>query len=290
MSRVYRALERAEKERRRKSQEEPFLGIFREDLIPPKKESISPKESINLETIDLSLEKIEVPLIEKEEVPIAIASPDSFAEEEFRKLKAFLFRRSPQPPRIVLITSAAQQEGKTLVAMNLAMAISQEIHKKVILIDADLRKAGTYNGGDKNRKGLSNYLMNETTLPELLVNFEAKNIVIIPSGTHSSKAAELIGSGKMKDLLRDLREFGEETYVIIDSPPVLSTSEPLLLSEWVDGVILVVKGGGVPRETIRRVVDSIGHRKILGVVFNRRDLKPSKNNSGYGYYYRYPKK
>jgi capsular exopolysaccharide synthesis family protein len=272
MSQVYRALERAEKERRRKSEEEPFLGIFREDLIPP-------KEGLNLETIDLSLEKIEVP--SKVDVPIGLAPPDSFAEEQFRKLKAFLFRHSPQPPRMILITSSAQKEGKTMVAMNLAMAISQEIHKKVILIDADLRKAGIYSGEDKNRKGLSNYLMSETTLAELLIDFEAKNLVTIPSGTYSPKAAELIGSNKMKDLLRDLRKFGEDTYVIVDSPPVLSTSEPLLLSEWVDGVILVVKGGQVPRDTVRRVVDSIGYRKILGVVFNRQDLKPSKNHSGY---------
>jgi len=276
MSQVYRALKKAGKEERGEQKDEPLFGILEEELIIPREEA-------DLKSPVVDIERMEGPI--KEEVSIAVAPADSFAEEQFRKLRTFLFRQSPHPPRTILITSAAPREGKTMVAINLAMAISQEIHKRVILIDADLRKTSIYYGGNNNSKGLSSYLLNEATLKELLVNHGSKNFVVIPAGAHSQKAAELIGSKKMRDLLKDLREFGEDNYVLIDSPPVLSTSEPLLLSEWVDGVILVVMAGQVPRGTLRRVVDSIGKQKIIGIVFNQKDLKRSKNYPGYYYGY-----
>ena len=92
----------------------------------------------------------------------------------------------------------------------------------------------------------------------------------------------------MKELIKDLRQNGDDQFVLIDSPPVLSASEPLLLSELVDGVILVVMAGQVPKPAVRRVVDSIGREKIIGIVFNQKNLKPSKHY--YDRYHRYYKK
>jgi capsular exopolysaccharide synthesis family protein len=275
MSRVFRALERAEKEKQGKLPEKPFLGIFGG-------ESIAPKDEVPVNNLKLGPERLEVSV--GEEIVISIAPPHSYAEEQFRKLKTQIFRRSPRPPRCILITSSFPQEGKSTIAVNLAMSISQEIHKKVILIDADLRKPSIYTDKYSNSKGLSDYLSGQKTISEILTNFESENFMIIPAGIPSQKPAELIGSGRMKDLLKNLREFGEDTFVLIDSPPVLTTSEPLLLSEWVDGVILVVLAGRIPKGAVRRVVDSIGREKIIGVVFNQKDLKPIKHY--YDHYYR----
>ena len=83
------------------------------------------------------------------------------------------------------------------------------------------------------------------------------------------------------ELLASLREFGEDTYTIIDSPPILATSEPAMLSKMVDAVILVVRADQTPRESIRRAVQNIDRQKIVGVVFNQAELK------SLGYYSKY---
>jgi capsular exopolysaccharide synthesis family protein len=173
------------------------------------------------------------------------------------------------------------------VAMNLAVAISQEFHKKAILIDADLRMPSICLKNNENSKGLANYLAEQVSVEEILKNSGKENLRIIPAGKPSSQASELIGSGKMAELMTSLREFGEDTYLIIDSPPVLSTSEPILLSKMVDGVILVIMAERTPRGAIRKAVNSFDKQKLLGVVFNQKELKPSKYYSEY--YYKYYK-
>ena len=279
MSRVFRALEKAEKEKNRKALEDPLSGIFEEEPTAPRVEKPG-------KDFKAGMVRLELPFMEEASIPIA--SANSFAEEQFRKLKTSIFRRSPEPPRFILITSAAPGEGKTTVAVNLAITISHEIHTKVILIDADLRKPNIFREKYLNSRGLSDHLAGQLPVAEILTNFETDNFMVIPAGTSHQKPAELIGSRKMKELIKDLRQNGDDQFVLIDSPPVLSTSEPLLLSELVDGVILVVMAGQVPKAAVRRVIDTLGREKIIGIVFNQKNLKPSKHY--YDRYYRYYKK
>jgi Mrp family chromosome partitioning ATPase len=89
----------------------------------------------------------------------------------------------------------------------------------------------------------------------------------------------------MKELLTSLREFGNDTYVIIDSSPIFSTSEPTLLSKMVEGVVLVVMADRTPRESTRRAIQSIDRQKIIGVVFNQKEFKPMGHYYS-SYYYR----
>jgi capsular exopolysaccharide synthesis family protein len=178
-----------------------------------------------------------------------------------------------------------------MVSVNLALAISQEIHKKAILIDGDLRKPSIHLEAYPNPKGLSDYLLNQTPLSEILLNSEAESLQIIPAGSSTRKSAELIGSRKMSELFKSLRELRDDTYVIIDSSPIISTSEATVLSKLVDGIILVVMGGRAPRESVRRAVKSIDRQKIIGIVFNLIDIKPSSYYySKYYHYYRHDKK
>jgi protein-tyrosine kinase len=279
MSRVFEAIQKAEKEKRGKTKEAPLLRIFQDETVS-KKEERAFKHSEE--------SAIELGLPSEDNLPILLVPPNSFAEEQFRKLRTQIFLQSPNPPHSILVTSAAPQEGKTLVAVNLAISISQEIQKRVILIDGDLRKPSISLGRHPDSKGLSNYLSNQTPLSEILLNSEAENLQIIPSGPSSRRSSELIGSKAMWELLRTLRELGDDTYVIIDSPPIMSTSEPTLLSKMVDGIVLVVMGSQTPKESVRRAVKSIDREKIIGVVFNKIDLKLSNYYSKY--YHRYYKK
>lgn len=280
MSRVYRALEKVEEQRKRKEKLKPPFKIYQEGIVSGKEGPALkfPKEDVE----DLGLPPAE-------EAPVLIARPGSFAAEEFRKLKTQIFHRAPVPHSI-LVTSAAPQEGKTMVSVNLALAFSQEIQKKAILIDADLRKPSIYIEKHPNPKGLSNYLSNQASLPEILLNSEAENLQIIPAGPPAKKSSELIGSRRMGELLRSLREFGDDSYLVIDSPPLISTAEPTQLAKMVDGVILVVMGGRTPRESIKRAFKSIERQKIIGIVFNQIDINPtSYYYSKYYHYYRYHK-
>jgi capsular exopolysaccharide synthesis family protein len=159
------------------------------------------------------------------------------------------------------------------------------------LIDGDLRKPGIHLEAYPDPKGLAQYLSNQTPVSEILLNSVAENLQIIPAGSSTRKSAELIGSKKMSELLMALRRLGDDTYVIIDSPPILSTSEPTLLSKLVDGIVLVVMGNRTPGESIRRAIRSIDREKIIGIVFNQIDTKPSSYYySKYYHYYGHDKK
>ncbi|MGZ3534428.1 MAG: CpsD/CapB family tyrosine-protein kinase [Thermodesulfobacteriota bacterium] len=282
MSRVFQALEKAEEEKKRKRKEDLPLKSFEEKAVIKKEEATLkfPEEKIQ------KLEELGLP--PREETPILIAPPNSFAGEEFRKLKAQIFQRLPNPPHSILITSTTPGEGKTMVSVNLAMAISKEIHRKAILVDADLRKPSIHLEKSLTSKGLSNYLSDGTPLSEILINSEMENLQIILAGASTKKSSELIGSKRMQEFLKCLRESGDNTYVIFDSPPIISTTEPTQLSKMVDGIIFVVMADRTPKGTVQRALKSIDHQKIIGIVFNQMDLNPSSHYSKY--YYRYYRK
>jgi capsular exopolysaccharide synthesis family protein len=272
MSRVYRALEKAEREKQEQLQRQPFFE-------KPREPEVIKKEEVPLKFSREKRESLSPSIME--EVPTLIPSDNPFAAEEFRKLKTRVFHWSPSPPHVILVTSATPNEGKTIVSVNLAMAISMEIHKEAILIDADLRKPSVHFEESRYFKGLSNYLADQTPLSDILTHSEAEKLWIIPAGPASKRSAELIGSRRMEELLNSLRTFGEDSFIVIDCPPLLATSEPVLLSKWVDGVILVVMADRTPRESIKRAIQSIDKQKIIGVVLNQKEVKASSYYSSY---------
>jgi len=280
MSRVYRALEKIEEERKQKL-EESSLKVVGEKAALRKEESA-------LESPEKEIEKLGLP--SKEVAPVLIVPPHSFGAEAFRKLKTQIFLHPGKSPRTILVTSTAPQEGKTLVAVNLAVAISKEIHTDVILIDGDLRRPGIHLEKTPSVKGLSNYLPDGVPVSEILINSEIEKLRVIVAGPSTRKSSELIRSRKMGELLQCLREFGDNTYIVIDSPPIIATADPTLLSTMVDGVILVIRAGYASRDSIQTAINSIDRQKIIGVIFNQVDIKPSTYFSEYYRYYQYYRK
>jgi capsular exopolysaccharide synthesis family protein len=265
MSRVYRALEKVEEERKQKL-EEPSLKVVEE-------KAVLKKEGPPLEFREEKIEKIEK--IEKLGLPPKEVAP------------VLIFLHPGNSPRTILVTSAAPQEGKTLVAVNLAVAISKEIHSNAILVDGDLRRPGIHLEKSMSAKGLSHYLSDGIPLSEVLVKSEIEKLQVILAGASTRKSSELIRSKKMEELLKLLKEFGDNTYVVIDSPPIMATADPSLLSKMVDGIILVVRAGYTSRESVQSAIKSIDRQKIIGVVFNQIDIKPSTYFSENYRYYQY---
>ncbi len=278
MSRVFQALEKAEQEKNQRGKENKPVQSF-------ETKAVLKKEVATLKFPEPKIEEFGLPL--KEETPVLIVPPHSFAGEEFRKLKAQIFQKLPNPPHTILVTSAAPGEGKTMVAVNLAMAISQEIHRKAVLVDVDLRKPSIHLERSQSAKGLVNYLSDGTGLSEILIDSEMENLKIIMAGASSKKSSELVGSKKMGEFLKSLSESEDNSYVILDSPPIVSTTEPILLSRMVDGIVFVIMADRTPKQSVSRSIKSIDRQKIIGVVFNQIDLKPTSYYSKYYYkYYR----
>ncbi|MGZ6203203.1 MAG: GumC family protein, partial [Thermodesulfobacteriota bacterium] len=222
-----------------------------------------------------SREKDEI--ISKDLTPRAL--PDSIIAGQFGMLKTEFFLQPFNPPHSILVTSTYPGEGKSVVSLNLAAAISKEFHKKTILIDANMRNPSIHVAGHQHRKGLSDYLTDQTAPQEILIP-QDDHLWVIPAGS-SSRSLESVGSKKMADLLMALREFVGDSHIVIDGPPILSTLEAILLSKMVDGVVLVIRADRTPKELIRRAISSIDRQKVIGVVLNQKQVKKLGAYSSY---------
>jgi exopolysaccharide/PEP-CTERM locus tyrosine autokinase len=206
---------------------------------------------------------------------VSFFAPSSMVTEQFRRLRTYIIKPGMgNTPKIIMVASAVSGEGKSLVAVNLASIIAVELHSHALLVDCDLRNPSlTRWFGLQEKKGLSDYLIGGAEIQDLLIKTSIDKLSILSGGTIQDNPVELIGSKKMKNLVQDLKSRYDDRYIIIDSSPILATTEPSVLNEMVDGIILVIKSGDTPRETIQQAVKLLNKNKILGVVLNDMQFK-----------------
>ena len=190
--------------------------------------------------------------------------------ESFRALRTrILHPESGKPLRNILITSASPGEGKSFVCANLGISFAQGVDNQSLLVDCDLRKPSLGKLlGVSNEKGLVNYLRDEETLSNLIVDVGVDQLRIIPAGPPPVNPAELLGSSIMERLIEELGSRYDDRIVLFDSPPLHAAAETSILAKHVDAVVLVVRSGGSRREYVQSLVEQIGKEKIIGVVFN----------------------
>jgi polysaccharide biosynthesis transport protein len=217
---------------------------------------------------------------------LAALDTRSSAAEAYRVLRtSVLLSAAGQPPKRILITSGQPGEGKTTTVINTAISLAQ-LGASVLVIDCDLRRPTTHKVlGVDHMQGLSTYLSRDVEIDDVIQKLQIANLSLLPCGPIPPNPAELIASDRMKALLDTLSE--RYDHILIDSPPLINVTDPVILSTMVDGVILVVHGGKSTRDVVRRArqeLTSVG-AKIFGVVLNNVDLK----REGYDnyYYYRY---
>lgn len=209
--------------------------------------------------------------------------------EAYRHLRtSLLFSSAGHPPKVILVTSAQPSEGKTTTAVNTAIMLAQT-GANVLVVDCDLRRPSVHSHfGLVNTAGLTNFLSGDTELVAVLQASEKlPNLSVLASGPVPPNPAELLGSNEMVKLLELLSE--NFTHIIIDSPPVISFTDAVILSTLVDGVMLVVHGGkssrGVARRARQQLMD-VGAR-IYGVVLNNVNTKSHEYSYYYNHYARY---
>jgi polysaccharide biosynthesis transport protein len=210
--------------------------------------------------------------------------------EAYRQLRtSILLSTAGHAPKSLLVTSSLPAEGKTTTAVNTAISLAQT-GAKVLVIDADMRRPRIHGiFGMSNANGLSTILsseMNEAEIMKIIQQEEKSKLFVLPSGPVPPNPAELIGSEQMVNLLKTLE--GNFTHVVIDSPPVASFTDGVLIASMVDGVILIVQAGKNSRQVIKRsrqLLQDIGAR-IFGVVLNNVNLKSQGNYYYQSYYHR----
>lgn len=185
--------------------------------------------------------------------------------------------------KVIAITSCTPNEGKSAVSLNLAASLA-ETGKKVIFIDADLRKSVLLGRLKVNEKvyGLTNYIAGQCQLSDAVVGTNYPTLSMICAGTVPPNPAELLGSPAFTQMMEYLRNYYD--YIIIDTPPLGSVIDSAIIAKVCDGVAIVVAANTVSYKFVRKIKEQLERTdcKILGVILNKVDMS---ENGYYGRYY-----
>lgn len=223
-----------------------------------------------------------VPNLRQRGALLEAAQAESPLKESYRRLRARIsLASSREPLRSLMVTSAAPGEGKSTTAANLAASAAQQ-GRCVILVDADMRHpslAAMF--GAASEPGLSDVLRGDRPLSEALQMTKLPNLMLLPAGSASTDAAELLAGPRFQELLSEMG--GLADLIILDTPPCLPIADAEVMGTRVDAAVLVVGIGRTDKEAVRQARDLLDQAqvRVLGAVLNR--MKPGDQ----GYYYRY---
>jgi len=198
--------------------------------------------------------------------------PNSPEAEYYKILQTNLQQRANGKNwNTIMVTSVMPNEGKTLTSINLAGAFAKEFNQTVLLVDCDLRRQNVHKYlGYSFDKGIVDYLMNGCALKDLIVWPNVEKLTVISGGRTISNSTELLGSPKMKSLIKEIKHRYEDRYIIFDVPPILSGADAIAFSPLVDCIVVVVEEGRTSMKDIKSAMDMIPAEKIMGYVLNRR--------------------
>ena len=212
-----------------------------------------------------------------------VARPRSELSESYRALRTSILLSTPgSPPQVIMVTSSLTQEGKTTTSVNTAILLAQQ-GGRVLLVDADLRRPSVHQLFDiSSRRGLSTFLAGEDADPETIAVASVPGLFVVPAGPAPPHPAELLASSVMREQLMRWRV--EYDHIVIDTPPVLSVTDAVVLSVEADAVVLVIRASSTTREALRRSRDLLlqVNSRLMGVIVNAVD---SSSPDSYSYYY-----
>lgn len=275
MSRIHEALKRAEQERGTQVGLEQLSDL----AMPPgmagrMAPGVAPDTPMTFEALQARTAR--VPWNPDTTTMLFFGGADQgLGKEEMRTLRSRLYQlRERKPLKKILITSALPKEGKSFLAANLAQVLVQQRGRRALLIDADLRAARLHQSlGTSVQPGLSDYLLGEKDEIAVVQQGPMDNLFLIPGGQPVSNAAELVANGRLKTLMGRMESMFD--WIIVDSPPAALVSDASLLSNYCDGVLMVVRSNATPAEAARRARLEFAPELLLGVVLNGIEPKAS---------------
>jgi capsular exopolysaccharide synthesis family protein len=291
MSYIFEALQRAEAERSggtvpttsdsvAELLQKVEQGIDRNDS--PLESAAAPKLQSS-EAEPFATAKVLLPASKADSRLVCLTDQGSLAAEKFRVLGLKLRHlREQRKLKRIVITSSIPEEGKSMIASNLALNQSRSKVFNTVLIDGDLRRPelGNRFGFNRNLPGLSEVLRGERQLSEVVYKLEGTGLRFIPAGVTPENPIEVMQSGRLAQLLEQLETFFD--WIIIDSPPLRPLADTPLWMKIADGVLLVTREGVCEKKQLERAIEVVDRSLMLGVVVN----SCSSNDQKY-YYSRY---
>lgn len=276
MERIKKALERAREQRQ---------GVG----PPPKAERSAPQPRRTHEKAPVE-EKIVYSQTRRVEISAdylrqqrVISGPDDPAASYYSVLRTHVAQRMRSNKwRSLAITSPGAGAGKSLTAVNLAISLAREVNQTILLVDLDLKRPHVRPYfTDESQPGISDYLIDDAPLSELLFNPGMERLVVLPGHKSLTHSSEMLSSPKMVNLVTDMKTRYPSRIVIFDMPPILACDDVLAFSPYLDAALLVVEEGQTRKEDLKRSVDLLAKTQLMGTVLN----KAESTERGYGYEY-----
>ena len=281
-------IEKALAKRKQAQQEQPNSKL---ETISTEVESQIPAQDIQKEENETNKEQI---ILNGERLNERgfIYSSDSahHIQEEFRHIKRTLLNnafglaaKTLHNSNLIMVTSSNPNEGKTYIAINLALSIALEQDKTVLVIDADVLRPSLHRELEfESKKGLLEYLLAEvSSLSDIIYSTNIDNLKLIPAGKPHHLTNELLASERMEQLAKELAERYPDRIVIFDCPPILGVTETPVLSDLVGQAIVVVEESKTKTDDVKRAVSQLNDDMAVGLVMNK-TIRSKKDV--YGYY------
>jgi protein-tyrosine kinase len=204
------------------------------------------------------------------------------AAEAFRMLRAqVLSRLDAIGGRSLAVTSPQEGDGKSIVALNLAITIAKHHERGAVLIDADLRRPSLHTYlGIRPQHDIADYLEGKVGLNECLLRPGMESLAVLLQSRPLRRSSELLASSRMHNLMSEVKRRMPTSIIIVDCPPLLATEDPLVIQQHVDGCLLVAREGVTSKTDLRRAAELVGEERYLGTVLNQ-----AKWQQLPGYYY-----
>ena len=223
--------------------------------------------------------------------------PRSRIAEEYRTIKRPLLTNiagkgaaEVDNVNVIMVTSALQGEGKTFSSINLALSIAMELDKTVLFIDADISNpsAGALLGVNDDQSGMVDLLEDKgTSIADVMLNTNLSNLRIIPAGHIHDNANELLASENMRHVVRDLSNRFSDRVIVVDTPPLLQTTEASILASLMGQIVIVVEAEKTSQEAVNEALQHIAGDKIISMLLNKQKRHHIRKYGGYGYGYGY---
>lgn len=259
MSKIAKALEKAKQNRLRETE---AAEVKQQNQAPSAECEVKPRYSMT--------RVVQVDEDMAEANPILMGADDCVIRDRYNLLRTQLLQRTKEQGwNTIMVTSATPGEGKTITAINLAMCMARESQQTALLVDANLRnpRIQEYMGLGSS-KGLTDYLIEDVPISDLLINPGIEKLVVLPAGGLRQGSADLLGSPKLKSLVKDLKNRYPDRYVIYDCPHILNMPDTLVFSTYVDAVLLVVDAEKTTKDQLKSAEQALEGRNLVGTVMN----------------------
>ncbi len=261
MERLHTALTRYREQQRSRE-------TGRRPASPAPTRSTSPERAIaytKTRTIQVSPELLR-------ERRILAAFPEGPFVDAYKILRTQVMHRLKENGwNVLAVTSPGDGEGKSLTAVNLAIALALDVTQTVLLVDADLRTPSVdHMFGIERAKGLADYLLDQAPIEELLIHPSIGRFVLLPGGRRLPNSAEALTSPRMTALVRELKHRYASRVIVFDLPPILHAADVLAFAPYADATLLVVEEGRTSREDVERALQLLkGASPVIGTVLNK---------------------